>query len=876
MVQLSPDTRTDGWDGCSGYHYDDSVIQGFSHTHLTGTGCGDLGDILVMPTVGDVRLSEGTPGNGYSSRFSHAHEKASPGYYRVYLDTPKVTAELTTTARCGMHRYTFPASDSSHLILDLAHGIGNDNYDGSINVDNATTISGYRRVHGWASDRTVYFVIQFSKPFDGFGLAQDSQRLPDDVKSANGRHLKAFVTYKTTAGEAITLKVGISANSLDGARKNLAAEIPGFDFDKVRRLAEAQWAGALGKVQIETTDPHVRRTFYSNLYESLIAPVLFNDADGSYMGMDHQVHPSGGFQNYTELSLWDVYRAECPLLTILQPDRSEDIVQSMLAEYQQNGLNSTPIWPLWGNETFCMIGYHAAPVMADAYFKGLLKSNVEAVYQAMRNTAMQDRSGLRTYKTLGYVASSPGQQATSKTLEYAYDDWCIARMAQALGHTDDAQLFYKRAGNYVNLFDGSTQFMRGRKANGDWRGRFDSHKLVGDEYTEADAWQYAFAAQQDVPGLIKLYGGDEAFIKKMDSMLAEDTSFSPFIPDISGMIGQYSQGDEQCHHVAYLYDYAGAPWKTQKLVRQVMHTLYNDSPVGQCGNDDCGQMSAWYVFSALGFYPVNPASGVYALGSPAVDKATIHLDAKRYGGHTFTIVAKNNAPENIYIQSVTLNGKPLNQSWITHGDITAGGTLVLQMGPTPKKSFGLALASRPPSEMPAGYQYAATPAPYVTPPPVTFALPIRIACGSEDPIGDFLPDPNIHGGDMNGSGSRIDTNVPDAAPTKVYQNEFYATDFTYKFSVPAADAYTVRLHFAEIFDNTPGMRIEDVTINGKPVLTNFDILATAGGMNKAVVKEVSGIKPDAQGNISIRIYAAPNSPDQNAKINGIEVLDQKA
>jgi predicted alpha-1,2-mannosidase len=868
MVQLSPDTRTEGWDGSAGYHYDDKTIEGFSHTHLMGTGVGDLGDILLMPTVGDVHLDVGTPGNGYISRFSHDQEKASPGYYRVFLQDPKVTAELTATPRCGFHKYTFPASDSAHIILDLAHGIGNNPYDGGIDVENDTTISGYKRTNGWSSHRSIYFVMQFSKPFASFGIAQDDQRFPDGTHTAQGNHLKAFVNYKTGDNEAILVKVGISGTSIDGARRNLAAEIPGFDFAATRTAAEAQWSKALGTVQVESPDPHVRRTF--------LAPVLYDDVDGAYMGMDHKVHPGSGFQNYTEFSLWDTYRAEQPLLTIVQPERVADMTQSLLTEYQQNGLHTTPIWPLWGTETFCMIGYHSVPVMVDAYFKGLSKFDPETAYQAMRDTAMQDRSGLSTYKTLGYVASQRGEQATSKTLEYAYDDWCLARMADALGHKDDAQRFYTRAGNYRNLFDGTVRFMRGRKADGSWRTPFVDNALVGDEYTEADAWQYAFCAQQDLPGLISLYGGDAGFIEKMDALFNADPTIHTGIPDISGKIGQFSQGDEQCHHVSYLYDYAGAPYKTQMRVRQVMATLYNDTPSGQCGNADCGEMSAWYVLSALGFYPVNPASGVYVIGSPTVTKAVLHLDSKIYGGHTFTILADNNSAENIYIQSATLNGKPLNRAWFTQKELTAGGTLHFVMGPKPNTAWGKAASVRPPSEMPANFQYAALPTPSSDVPvkPVVFSLPIRIACGSDDPIGNFLPDPNMTDGDVNGAGTNIDTSAANAAPAGVYQNERYAQDMTYKFAVPPGKAYTVRLHFAEIFDDGAGMRIENVAINGQPALKDFDIFAAGGGQGKAIVKEFPGVQPDADGNIAIRISAAPNSPDQNAKINGIEILPQ--
>lgn len=874
MVQLSPDTRTDGWDGSSGYHYTDNTIQGFSHTHLTGTGVGDLGDILLMPTVGDIHLDLGTPGNGYISRFSHAREKATPGYYKVYLDDPKVTAELTATARCGFHKYTFPATDQAHIVLDLAHGIGNGPFDGQLTVENATTVSGFKKTNGWSYHRSIFFTMQFSKPFTGVTIAQDDRRFTDGTREAKGNHLKAAFNFATTAGESVLVKVGISGTGIDGARKNLAAEIPGFNFNTTRVAAQKQWSDALGAVQIDDADPAVRRTFYSNLYLSHLAPILFNDVDGSYMGLDHKVHTGGGFQNYTELSLWDTYRAENPLLTLVQPGRVSDLVNTMIAGYRENGQHSTPIWPLWGSETWCMIGYHSIPVMVDAYFKGFKGFDAEEAYQAMRDTAMQDRSGLDTYKTLGYVASARGAQATSKTIEYSFDDWCLARMAKALGHDDDAAMFYNRSANYRNHFDSRIGFMRGRMADGSWRKRFVPDGLVGDEYTEADAWQYSFAAQHDVTGMIDLYGGDAGFIQRMDDMFNADPTIHTGIPDITGRIGQFAHGDEQCHHVSYLYDYAGAPWKTQERVREVMTKFYDDTPAGQCGNDDCGQMSAWYVFSALGFYPVNPASGVYMIGSPAVGKATIHLDKKMYGGRTFTVVAENNSPKNIYIQSATLNGKPMPRTWFTHAELLAGGSLRLTMGPKPNKTWGKASSVRPPSEMPAGFQYAALPAPSTIGKPVVLPLPIRVACGLDEPVDGFVPDPNMLAGDNNGDNTRIDTNVPDAAPAAVYQNEHYGSDFTYTYSVPAGKAYKVRLHFAELFDPEPGMRRENIHINGKPVLTDFEIYKAAGGLNKAVVKEFPGVTPDADGNIRIRISAAPNSPDQNAKINGIEILTQ--
>jgi predicted alpha-1,2-mannosidase len=873
MVQLSPDTPLQGWDGVSGYHYSDSVILGFSHTHLSGTGCGCLGDVMLMPTVGTVYLDAGKPGQGYSSHFSHDQETATPGYYSVFLQEPKITAELTATERCGFHKYTFPASDQAHIILDLVHNLGNDPVQAGLTVEGSDTISGYRISDGWGGRRAVYFVMQFSRPFDSFGVEQDGTRLATDARAAQGRRLKALVNYKTAANEVILVKVGISGTGIDGARKNLAAEIAGWDFDAVRSAAVKQWKQVFNAVQVQTPDPHQQKTFYANLYLTCLAPVRYNDVDGTYRGYDHQNHPGTNFQNYTTFSIWDIYRAEWPLLTLLHPERINDMVQSMLAEYQELGQHTTPIWPLWANETWCMIGYHSVDMMTAAYLDGFRGFDADTAYQAMRDTAMQDRNGLDTYKQLGYVASRPGAAATSCTLEYTFDDWCLAQMATALGHPDDAKMFYARAGNYRNLFDQTTQFFRGRKANGQWRTPFSDRALVGDEYTEADAWQYAFAVQQDVPGMIALYGGDAGFIQKLDTLFTTDSTIYTSQPDISGLIGQDSQGDEQCHHVPYLYDYAGAPYKTQQRVRQIMATLYNDTPAGQCGNTDCGQMAAWYVFSALGFYPMNPDSGVFAIGSPTVNKAVIHLDRATYHGRTFTVIAEHNRADNIYIQSATLNGRPLNRPWITRDEIIAGGTLRFVMGPTPNPQWGSAPGNRPPATMPADYQYAPLPAPAPANPAVHLSLPIRVACGSEEAVGNFSADPNLLSSGVNHADTSVDTSVPNAAPAAVYQNESYGRDFAYTFPVPAGDHYLVRLHFAEVFDGDAGTRVENIAINGSPALTRFDIFAVAG-KNKAVVKEFPDIAPNAQGQIIIRISAAPDSPDQNAKISGIEILKQ--
>jgi len=870
MVQLSPDTRIDTWDGCSGYLYSDSRIMGFTHTHLSGTGGGCLGDVLLMPTVGEVHLDPGMQGNGYASRFLHKREAAQPGYYRVYLQDPGVMVELTSTERCGFHRYTFPATNAAHIVLDLDHGIQNSTTDSEIRVENNTTVSGYRQSNGWGGSRVVYYVMQFSQPFEAWGLQKNGQLQPAGAADASGGACKAYFNYRTTANDQILVKVGISGTSVDEARKNLMAEIPGWDFHAVREAADKAWNKALGCVQVETPDLHLRRTFYTNLYLSEIAPSLYNDADGSYRGIDHKVHSSGAFQNYTTFSLWDTYRAEQPLIALLQPQRVNDMIRTLLTQYDQSGIHRTPIWPLWDNETWCMIGYHSVDVIADAYLKGFKGFDAESAYQAIRETAVQN--DLAGYRDLGYIPSQPGAGATSRTIEYGFDDWCIARMAEALGHTDDAQMFYQCACDYYNLYDRTTGFLRGRKANGDWRPKFDAIGQINDEYTEADAWQYAFGVQQDIPGLIRMYGGDGAFTNKLDTLFAMDSRTRTFDPDISGMIGQYSQGDEQCHHVAYLYDYAGAPYKTQQRVRQVERQEYQDTPAGECGNVDCGQMSAWYVFSAMGFYPVNPDSGVYVIGSPALSKAVIYLNSPTYGQRTFRVDADNNGPANIYVQSAMLNGKPLEHAWFTYQQLTEGGELRLVMGPQPNKSWGAAASARPPSTMPADFHYAEAPKPSVLN-IVHLTVPMHVICGSDDPVAGFVPDPNMLDGQINHTDAAVDASITDAAPPAVYQSERYGNDFAYQFPVPQGRNYTVRLHFAEVFDKGgAGQRLENISINGRTVLSNFDIAAAAGGTFKAVVKTFTSVRPDMHGIVSIRVSAAAASPDKNAKISAIEIL----
>ena len=873
MVQLSPDTPLQGWDGSSGYHYSDNVIRGFSHSHLSGTGVGGLGDVMLMPTIGDVQLNAGDPGKtaGYASRFSHDREAATPGYYKVFLDDPKITAELTATERCGIHKYTFPASNNAHIVLDLEHGVGNNVAESGLTFENNTTISGYRTSDGWGGRRAAYFVMQFSKPFASYGAERDGARVDGVPTKVDGKAVKAFVNYTTSAGEAVLVRVGISGTSIEGARLNLNKEIPNFDFNAIHTKAVNAWGDNLGEIQVESKDPKIVKTFYSNLYQSYLGPVLFNDVDGAYRGPEGKNYPGSAFQNYTTFSLWDTFRAQAPLLTLTEPSRIADMVNSLTMFEAERGRNELPVWTLWGNETGTMIGYNSAPVIADAYLKGFTGFNAEAAYQALKRTALNGRNGQDEFNDRGYVISGgKNNQSVARTLEFAYDDWCIAQMAAKLGHTEDAAMFMKRSANFVNVYDGASGFMRGRTTTGDWRRPFDPDQVAWADYTEANSWHYTWAVMQDPQKLVKLMGGDAAFVQKMDTMFTTESKGLFGIPDITGLVGEYAHGNEPVHHAAYLYSYAGAPYKTQMRAREIMSKLYNDTPAGAPGNNDVGQMSAWYVFSALGFYPVNPAQGVYVIGSPAVDKATIHLDKNYYGGRTFTMTAQNNSPENVYIQSAMLNGKPLNDSYITHKQILAGGTLDFVMGPKPNMNWGRADANRPPAGMPTNYAYAAPPAPAVKV-VQNWKVPIRVVAGSYNDVDGFKADFTNENGAVNGNGEKVDVSAPNAAPAEIYQSERYGNDVSYAYPVPKGATYLVRLHFAEIFGAAPGERVEDISINGKPVLTNFSVAAEAG-QNKAVVKDFPGIAPDDKGNITIRVEAAPGSKDSNAKISAIEIL----
>jgi predicted alpha-1,2-mannosidase len=714
MVQLSPDTRIETWDGCSGYHYSDKTILGFSHTHLSGTGCPDLGDIRVIPLSGDLQAVKKKA--HLAQPFSHADETAKPGYYEVLLGDSKIKVELTATAHAGFHRYTFPADRPACLVFDLDRGIGSQTEESVATVESDTVIVGYRHSHGWAADKTYYFVAEFSQPFDTIEARIDGKtnfvklnpaNVQRDIntkdKAANdhevkGKGLWVGANFKK-ADKPILVKVGISAVSVEAARKNLMAEIPTWDFAATIAAAEKSWNDVLDKITIQTADPAVRETFYSALYHMAMAPTLFNDVDGSYRGLDHKVHSAANFQNYCTFSLWDTFRAEHPLLTIIQPQRVSDFINTMLAHYREFNQHALPVWSLAGNETWCMIGNHAIPVIVDAYAKGFRGFDAEAIYAAMRDAVMQDRAFMGEYSKYGYVLTLANKkdqkQSVSRTLEYAYDDSCMAKMAAMLGKKDDAVMFAKRAENWRNVFDPSTGFARGKTAEGKWCDPFNPCELIWADYTEATGWEYTWFVPQNIPGLVKAMNGDEKFVTKLDGLFTASSEVLAACPDITGLIGQYAHGNEPCHHVAYLYSYAGAPWKTQECIRKVMADLYNNTVEGLCGNDDCGQMSAWYVLSALGLYPVNPASGVYVIGSPVVDRATIHLDAKYHQGETFTIIAENNSPKNVYIQSATLNGKPLTRTWLKHAEIVGGGELTLKMGPEPNKTWGKLPEDRP-------------------------------------------------------------------------------------------------------------------------------------------------------------------------------------
>ncbi len=683
MVQLSPDNGTEGWDWSSGYHYADSVIAGFSHTHLSGTGIGDYADISFMPKYSH-HLNDTSPAS-----FSHANETAQPGYYKVKLDNGIMT-ELTATERVGFQQYTFPADSVKNIQLDLGFAINWDKpTDTKIVFENDTLITGYRKSTGWAKNQWVFFAAIFSEPIQSMDLS-------DTSLSVGGKSAKGIFTL-TANNDPLLMKVGISSASVEGALQNIEAELPQWDFDAVVHEAQKVWENELQKVDAEMINPSMDTIFYSALYHAFLAPNLFSDTQDNYKSVSHEVAHAEGFDRYTVFSLWDTFRASHPLFTILQPERNEDFLNSIFSFYEEYGL--LPVWALAGNETNTMTGYHAVPVLADAILKGMVdEGKVPEMYEAMLKSAAQDIRGTNFYREYGYIPADKDGWSVTKTLEYAFDDWAIAQVAKYLGREEDYKRFINRSKSYKALFDPQTLFMRGKLSNGEWVEPFDpfysEHGFDG-LYIEGTAWQHSWFVPHDVQGLIELFGSEEAFIGHIDStfnvssaVTGENASM-----DISGLIGQYAHGNEPSHHIAYLYNYAGQPWKTQERVRQIMTELYSTGPDALAGNDDCGQMSAWYIFSALGFYPVNPAEGIYVLGSPLVKNAIVNLE----GGKTFKIIAENNASDHPYIQEVYLNDEKLENSYIRHGQIIQGGTLKFVMGKSPNKEWGSNKENYPPS-----------------------------------------------------------------------------------------------------------------------------------------------------------------------------------
>ena len=681
MVQLSPDTRLEGWDGCGGYHYSDSFIYGFTHTHLSGTGVSDYGDILLMPMNGRPSADNKV----YGSAFSHTNEMASPGYYSVLLKDDNIRAEFTATERTGFHHYTFPSADRGNIILDLKHR--DEVIESSLFIEDSITVSGLRRSKAWATDQYVYFVMKFSKPITGYGIWERDSLLPGQTKkSEHSKNLKAYFQFDLSRSKDVYVKLAISPVSIEGARRNMEAEIPAWDFFAVKTGAEKKWDTELSKIEVESSDKNKLSIFYTALYHTAIVPNINMDVDGQYRGRDNKIHTADGFTYYSVFSLWDTYRAAHPLYTIIDQARTLDYIKTFLIQYQQGG--RLPVWELASCETDCMIGYHSIPVMVDAYAKGIKDFDTELALEAMKKSATWDHLGLPAYIRNGVLEVDDESESVSKTLEYAYDDWCIALFAGMTGHKADQLEYIKRAQYYKNILDTKTGFMRARK-NGDWLNPFDPRE-VNNNFTEANSWQYSFYMPQDIGGYLNLTGGIKKLEQKLDKLFtAPSQTTGRDQSDITGLIGQYAHGNEPSHHIIYLYDYTSKPYKTQELVHKVMTEMYKNEPDGLIGNEDCGQMSAWYVLSALGFYPVTPGSNNYMIGSPLFPLAQINLE----NGKFFIINAPGVSDKNIYIQSsllsttASLQPKKWDLPYVQHTDIANGGLVTFMMGDKPSKTF---------------------------------------------------------------------------------------------------------------------------------------------------------------------------------------------
>jgi len=697
-VQLGPSNITQGWDWCSGYHISDSTIMGFAHLHLSGTGIGDLGDIVLLPITGNPTFRRGVHGDessGLYSLFRRETESVKPGYYAVHLDRYNVDVELTATKRVGFHKYTYNAESAADpkMVIDLEAGIGWDApVEGFITQENDSVISGYRYSRGWASDQRVYFTAVFSEPITTFSTIT-SNEVQEGTTLTTRRAYGQAQFAPADGSKEVLVKVAVSPVSIENAKLNMAEELPGWNFEQVVVDADKAWNVELNKIKASSKEKSVMRIFYTALYHTMIAPSVFADVNGDYRGADGKSHSKDGFVNYTTFSLWDTYRAAHPLMTIIHPEKMPDIINTMLHIYKQQG--KLPVWHLVGNETDCMVGNPGIPVVADAYLKGFSGFDKDLAYEAMKNSAMLDERGLNYYKEYGYVPFDKENESVAVGMEYALADWALAQVAKKRNATEDYEYFLNRSNSFTHYFDHSINFMRGIDSKGNFRPEpLDPFKSVHREndYTEGNAWQYTWLVPQNVGGLVDLFGSEAAFVEKLDSLfivqgdLGEDAS-----PDISGLIGQYAHGNEPSHHVIYLYPYVGQPWKTADKARETMTTLYEDTPAGICGNEDVGQMSAWYILSALGFYQVAPAGGVYVFGSPLLDEAVINVGNNK----TFSIKTNNNSLANKYIQSVALNGKPHTKSYIEFKDIVAGGELIFEMGSTPSPTFGVDPQDRP-------------------------------------------------------------------------------------------------------------------------------------------------------------------------------------
>lgn len=692
MIQLSPDTREDNWDGCSGYHYSDSTIRGFSHTHLCGTGCADLCDLLIMP-VSSYDMERPITLENYESRFSHESEYAVPGYYSVYLDRWGIDAELTVGRRTGLHKYTYRRNEDPQIIIDLEQR--DHTFDSNIDIVGKNAIQGYRHSKSWADDQRLYFYIEFSKPFEEL-----------TINNLEGNGAKALFRFKKSVSPLpnnLYLRVGISSVSEENARNNvktetLLLETPQQSFNRTRKETAEVWNNYLSKIEVEG-DEETMKIFYTALYHTAIAPSLYSDSNGEYRGMDHEVHKAIGYDRYTIFSLWDTFRSLHPLLNIIERERSVDFIKSFLSIYDECG--KLPIWELWGNETNCMIGYNSIPVIADAYAKGIRDFDIEKALKAMVASSNKNEYGIADYRDNGLVLAEKEHESVSKTLEYAFDDWCVARTAQLAreqikdSHWCDSVInaYMMRALSYRNIYDPESGFMRPR-INGIWLNPFNPNE-VNVHYTEANSWQYTFHVQQDISGLIDLFGGEDLFDERLDELFSASSELSGWnSADMTGMIGQYVQGNEPSHHIAYLYNYVGKPWKSQRVLRQIMTELFTTEPDGLCGNEDCGQMSAWYVLSALGFYPVTPGSDIYVFGTPMFRRSIIHYDQNT----RFVISALNINEKNVYIHNMTRNGVLYNKSWFTFDEIKNGTSFRIDMAEMPGNQFGISPANRPVSE----------------------------------------------------------------------------------------------------------------------------------------------------------------------------------